>query len=165
MSAIVTPLRCTFAKAGDRGEDVNFADTQALPLCAVASPSLGYTLIRVLVDERVCRVDYGLSAEGCAAILRASGCAGNKLYKHRSLATNHAKSKSNSRGNSGQSRRLRWEVGAIESVVSEDQYDVTQLADENNLHNNSREMNSGNPQAKYERLRCTTHLETSSKDF
>ncbi len=153
VSAIVTPASPMYVcGAGDRGEDVNFADTQALPLCAVASSSLGYTLIRVLVDERVCRVDYGLTAEGCAAILRASGCAGNKLYKHRSFGANHA-SKSNSRGNSGQSRRLRWEVGAIESVVSEDQYDVTQLADENNLHNNSREMNSGNRQRRRERLR------------
>ena len=100
VSAIVTPASPMYVcGAGDRGEDVNFADTQALPLCAVASSSLGYTLIRVLVDERVCRVDYGLTAEGCAAILRASGCAGNKLYKHRSFGANHA-SKSNSRGNS-----------------------------------------------------------------
>ena len=38
-------------------------------------------------------------------------------------------------------------------MVSEDQYDVTQLADENNLHNNSREMNSGNRQRRRERLR------------
>ncbi|CCO66266.1 predicted protein [Bathycoccus prasinos] len=140
VSAIVTPASPMYVcGAGDRGEDVNFADEQALPLCAVASSSLGYTLVRVLVDERVCRVDYGLTAEGCAAILRASGCAGNKLYKHRSFGANHA-SKSNSRGNSGQSRRLRWEVGAIESVVSEDHYDVTEIADENDFYNDEGKM-------------------------
>jgi len=138
VSAIVTPASPMYVcGAGDRGEDVNFADEQALPLCAVASSSLGYTLVRVLVDERVCRVDYGLTAEGCAAILRASGCAGNKLYKHRSFGANHA-SKSNSKGNSGQSRRLRWEVGAIESAVAEDQYDVTELADENDFYNDEK---------------------------
>ena len=140
VSAIVTPASPMYVcGAGDRGEDVNFADEQALPLCAVASSSLGYTLVRVLVDERVCRVDYGLTAEGCAAILRASGCAGNKLYKHRSFGANHA-SKSNSRGNSGQSRRLRWEVGAIESVVSEDRYDVAEIADENDFYNDEGKM-------------------------
>ena len=65
VSAIVTPASPMYVcGAGDRGEDVNFADTQALPLCAVASSSLGYTLIRALVDERVCRVDYGLTAGG-----------------------------------------------------------------------------------------------------
>jgi hypothetical protein len=144
VASIVTPASPQYVVgAAANGDDVAFDGHAPPPVVAVAATAIGYTLVSVECDLRRVTVLQGLTAESAAARLASAGHA-PPLFRHDSLDAGYVRGLSQiptlfaharltlffynlrfgalgaaARGISGQTRRLRMEIGAILAAAVE----------------------------------------------